>query len=39
MREFVRHFAAALSVACLAVSMAVISTGSAWAQAKPAPAQ
>jgi hypothetical protein len=39
MREFVRHFAAALSVVCLAVSMAVISTGSAWAQAKPAPAQ
>jgi len=39
MREFVRHLAAALSVVCLAVSMAVISTGSAWAQAKPAPAQ
>jgi predicted secreted protein len=39
MREFVRHLAAAVSVACLAVSMAVISTGSAWAQAKPAPAQ
>jgi hypothetical protein len=39
MREFVRHLAVALSVACLAVSMAVISTGSAWAQAKPAPAQ
>ena len=39
MREFVRHLAAALSVACLAVSMAAISTGSAWAQAKPAPAQ
>ena len=39
MREFVRHLAAASSVVCLAVSMAVISTGSAWAQAKPAPAQ
>src|ERR1700732_1618970 len=38
MRDFVRHLAAALSVACLAVSMAAISTGSAWAQAKPAPA-
>src|ERR1700682_2771875 len=39
MREFVRHLAVALSVACLAVSMAVMSTGSAFAQAKPAPAQ
>jgi hypothetical protein len=39
MREFVRHLAAALSVVCLAVPMTVISTGSAWAQAKPAPAQ
>jgi hypothetical protein len=39
MREFVRHLAAASGVVCLAVSMAVISTGSAWAQAKPAPAQ
>ena len=35
MREFVRHLAVALSVACLAVSMAVMSTGSAFAQAKP----
>jgi len=39
MREFVRPLAAALSVACLAVSIAVVSTGSALAQAKPAPAQ
>jgi hypothetical protein len=39
MREFVRHLAAALSVACLAVSMTAVSTGSALAQAKPAPAQ
>ena len=39
MREFVRPVAAALSVACLAVSIAIVSTGSALAQAKPAPAQ
>jgi hypothetical protein len=41
MREFIRPAAAALSVVCLAVSIAVISTGSALAQAKqqPAPAQ
>jgi hypothetical protein len=39
MREFVRPVAAALSVACLAASMAVASTNSALAQAKPAPAQ
>ena len=38
MREFVRPFAAALSVACLAASLAVTSTGSALAQAKQAPA-
>src|ERR1700730_17724294 len=37
MREFVRPFAAALSVACLAASLAVTSTGSALAQAKQAP--
>ena len=41
MREFIRPAAVALSVACLAVSIAVISTGGALAQAKqqPAPAQ
>src|SRR5207342_463577 len=39
MREFVRHLSAALSVACLAVSMTAVSTGGALAQAKPAPAQ
>jgi hypothetical protein len=39
MREIVRHLAAALSVACLAVSMTAVSTGGALAQAKPAPAQ
>jgi hypothetical protein len=39
MREFVRPLAAALSVACLAVSVTVVPTGSALAQAKPAPAQ
>ena len=39
MREFVRPVAAALSVACLAASIAIVSTGSALAQAKPAPAQ
>jgi len=38
MREFVRPVAAALSVACLAASIAIVSTGSALAQAKPAPA-
>ena len=38
MREFIRPAAVALSVACLAVSIAVISTGSALAQAKQAPA-
>jgi hypothetical protein len=41
MREFIRPAAVALGVACLAISIAVISTGSALAQAKqqPAPAQ
>ncbi len=39
MRKFVRPVVAALSVACLAASMAIASTGSASAQAKPAPAQ
>src|SRR5580698_5973119 len=41
MREFVRPAVAALSIACLAASMAVLSTGSALAQAKQqmAPAQ
>ena len=41
MREFVRPAAFALSIACLAVSVTVISTGSALAQAKQqmAPAQ
>lgn len=41
MREFIRPAAVALSMACLAVSIAVISTGSALAQAKQqmAPAQ
>ena len=38
MREFVRPVATALSIACLAVSMAALSTGSALAQAKMAPA-
>ncbi len=37
MREFVRPVAAALSIACLAVSMAVISSSDALAQAKQAP--
>jgi uncharacterized protein (DUF849 family) len=37
MREFVRPVASALSIACLAVAMAVVSTGGAWAQAKQAP--
>jgi hypothetical protein len=39
MREFIRPVAVALSVACLAASMAIVPTGSALAQAKPAPAQ
>jgi hypothetical protein len=38
MRESVRPVATALSIACLAVSMASLSTGSAFAQAKMAPA-
>jgi hypothetical protein len=38
MREFIRPVAVALSIACLAASLAVISTGTALAQAKPAPA-
>jgi hypothetical protein len=38
MREFVRPVACALSIACLAASMAIISTGDALAQAKQAPA-
>jgi hypothetical protein len=37
MREFVRPAAAALSIACLATSLAVVSTGAALAQAKQAP--
>jgi hypothetical protein len=40
MRDFVRPVAAALSIACLAAAMAILSTGSALAQAKqmaPAP--
>jgi hypothetical protein len=37
MREFVRPVAAALSIACLAASMAILSTGDALAQAKQAP--
>jgi hypothetical protein len=39
MREFVRPVAAALSVACLAASLTIAATGSALAQAKPAPSQ
>ena len=39
MPKVVRPVVAALSVACLAASMAILSTGSASAQAKPAPAQ
>ena len=41
MREFIRPAAVALSVACLAISIAVMSNGSALAQAKqqPVPAQ
>jgi hypothetical protein len=38
MREFVRPAASALSIACLAASMAMMSAGAAFAQAKPAPA-
>jgi hypothetical protein len=37
MREFIRPVAAALSIACLAASIALISTDSALAQAKQAP--
>ena len=37
MREFVRPVAAALSLACLAATLAIVSTGSALAQAKQAP--
>src|ERR1700682_2665093 len=37
MREFVRPVASALSIACLAVAMAVACSGGAWAQATPAP--
>jgi hypothetical protein len=37
MREFIRP-AVALSVACLAASMAIVSSSGAWAQAKQAPA-
>jgi hypothetical protein len=39
MRDFVRPVAAALSIACLAAAMAILSTGSALAQAKQAPAK
>jgi hypothetical protein len=39
MREFVRHVAVALSVACSAASISFVSTGSALAQAKSVPAQ
>jgi hypothetical protein len=37
MREFVRPVASALSIVCLAAAMAIVSTGSALAQAKQAP--
>src|SRR6202171_6065172 len=37
MREFVRPVASALSIACLAVAMAVACSGGAWAQATSAP--
>jgi hypothetical protein len=37
MREFIRPAAVALSVACLAASMAIVSSSGAWAQAKQAP--
>jgi hypothetical protein len=39
MREFVRPVTAALSVTCLAASLGIAATGSALAQANPAPAQ
>jgi hypothetical protein len=39
MREFVRPIAAALSVGCLAISMAIASSGEALAQSQMAPAQ
>jgi hypothetical protein len=39
MREFVRPVAGALSIACLAVAMAMVSTGAALAQDKQAPPQ
>jgi hypothetical protein len=39
MRDFVRPVAAALSIACLAAAIAILSTGSALAQAKQAPAK
>jgi hypothetical protein len=39
MREIVRPVAAALSIACLAISMAIVSSGDAFAQAKQAPKQ
>ncbi len=38
MRELVRPVASALGIACLAVAIAVACSGSAWAQAKQAPA-
>jgi hypothetical protein len=37
MREFVRPIAAAVSIACLATAMAIVSSGGALAQAKQAP--
>jgi hypothetical protein len=39
MREFIRPVATALSVACFATSLALVSADAAWAQAKPAPSQ
>jgi hypothetical protein len=39
MREFIRPAVAALSIACLAASFASLSSSSALAQAKPAPAK
>jgi hypothetical protein len=39
MREFVRPAAAALSIACLSASIAMMSSTGAWAQAKQAPAK
>jgi hypothetical protein len=39
MRDLVRPVAAALSIACLATALAILSTGSALAQAKQAPAK